>query len=215
MSLRRALPALILLCAAAAAGPALVAGAAAPDAWATLDRVRHSLVAAGPTTASFVQTYVPAGFTRGEKESGQLSLSLPDCLRWDYREPYPKSFLLCGEVAHYWNAEDAAGRRYTVDREQEPGLDLLLLGVEELKTRYRASQKRAEGGRIAVELEPRQRVETVVDATLLVDPGTDRLVGLSYRDREGNATRFDLDGYAPLDADGVFDPPRHVRFQEP
>jgi outer membrane lipoprotein-sorting protein len=191
-----------------------LAAGAQGDAWASLDRVRDSLAAAGPSQASFTQTYVPAGFSSGETESGTLALSLPDCLRWDYRQPYSKTFLLCGEVAHYWNAEDRAGRRYTIDRENEPGLDLLLLGVEELKTRYRATQKRAENGRVAIDLVPRKRLEAVAQATLVVDPAANRLVGLSYRDREGNRTRFTLGDYRRLSGDTAFDPPRHVRFQE-
>jgi outer membrane lipoprotein-sorting protein len=185
------------------------------DPWASLDRVRDSLVAAGPSQASFTQTYVPAGFSSGETESGTLALSLPDCLRWDYREPYSKTFLLCGDVAHYWNAEDRAGRRYTVDRQNEPGLDLLLLGVEELKIRYRATQKRAENGRVAIDLVPRKRLEAVASASLLVDPEANRLVGISYRDREGNSTRFSISSYRRLDGQADFDPPRHIRFQEP
>lgn len=207
---RTALPLALLL--AAALVP--LGAAAQGDAWASLDRVRDSLAAAGPSQASFTQTYVPAGFSSGETESGTLALSLPDCLRWDYRQPYSKTFLLCGEVAHYWNAEDRAGRRYTVDRENEPGLDLLLLGVEELKTRYRATQKRAENGRVAIDLVPRKRLEAVASATLVVDPSANRLVGLSYADREGNRTRFTLGDYRKLSGDTAFDPPRHVRFQE-
>lgn len=191
-----------------------LAAAAQADPWASLDRVRDSLAAAGPSQASFTQTYVPAGFSSGETESGTMALALPDCLRWDYRQPYSKTFLLCGEVAHYWNAEDRAGRRYTIDRENEPGLDLLLLGVEELKTRYRASQKRAENGRLAIELTPRKRLDAVASATLLVDPAANRLVGLSYQDREGNRTRFTIGDYRRLSGDATFDPPRHIRFQE-
>ena len=93
---------------------AVAAGVDAQDAadpWATLQGVRTSLVEAGPTGAAFVQTYVPAGFTSGEQESGTLALALPDCLRWDYQKPYPKSFLLCGGIAHSWNPEDKSGRR--------------------------------------------------------------------------------------------------------
>lgn len=206
---RTALP----LALAAALLVPLAAGAQG-DAWASLDRVRDSLAAAGPSQASFTQTYVPAGFSSGETESGTLALSLPDCLRWDYRQPYSKTFLLCGEVAHYWNAEDRAGRRYTIDRENEPGLDLLLLGVEELKTRYRATQKRADNGRVSIDLVPRKRLEAVAQATLVVDPAANRLVGLSYQDREGNRTRFTLGDYRRLSGDTAFDPPRHVRFQE-
>ncbi len=76
--------------------------AAQKDSWAVLSGVRQSLVEAGPTEASFTQTYIPAGFSSGEKETGRMSLSLPDCLRWDYQDPYPKGFLLCGEVVHTW-----------------------------------------------------------------------------------------------------------------
>ena len=204
-----------LLPLAALALALMPAGAGAQgDPWASLDRVRDSLAASGASQASFTQTYVPAGFSSGETESGTLALSLPDCLRWDYRKPYSKTFLLCGEVAHYWNAEDRAGRRYTIDRENEPGLDLLLLGVEELKTRYRATQKRADGGRLAIDLVPRKRLEAVASASLLVDTTANRLVGISYKDREGNSTRFAISDYRRLDGDTAFDPPRHIRFQE-
>ena len=57
------------------------------DPWTVLKNVRKSLVESGPTGAGFVQTYIPAGFTSGEKESGRLALHLPDCLRWDYTDP--------------------------------------------------------------------------------------------------------------------------------
>ena len=113
-----------------------MAAAAQSDPWAVLSGVRESLVEAGPTEAGFTQTYIPAGFSSGEKETGRMFLALPDCMRWDYKDPYPKSFLLCGGVAHSWNTEDKSGRRYRIDRRNEPGLDLLLLGLDTLKTRY-------------------------------------------------------------------------------
>ena len=65
-------------------------------------------------------------------------------MRWDYTTPFPKSFLLCGGTVHAWNEGDQTGHRYRVDRKKEPGLDLLLLGVDELKSRYQAT---AQGGR--------------------------------------------------------------------
>ncbi len=206
--------AVVVLAALHAVPGTAAAAPAADDPWATLDAVRDALASAGPIEAQFTQTYVPAGFSNGEEESGTLALALPDCLRWDYRQPYDKTFLLCGEVAHYWNAEDRTGRRYRVDRENEPGLDLLLLGVDDLKARYRARQRPAEAGRVTVELEPLQPVESVAEATLVVDPAAQRIVGLSYRDREGNSTRFRITGYHALDRDGAFDPPRQIRWQD-
>jgi outer membrane lipoprotein-sorting protein len=206
------------------AGQAIAQTAPAPkevDPWASLKTVRQSLVEAGPTGASFVQTYIPAGFTSGEKENGKLALALPDCLRWDYTAPYPKSFLICGGVLHAWNEEDKTGRRYRVDRKKEPGLDLLLLGVDELKDRYRATGKAVDGGRVEIALFPKEsspkekgKTSELTDATLTVDPSTKRVTGISYHDREGNLTRFDIAGYEDLPRQGRFTPPAGIKWEE-
>ena len=213
--------------AALASGPAAAAQAPAPspsrpasspasaaDPWAWLTRVRRSLVEAGPTTATFTQTYIPAGFTSGEKESGSLSLHLPDCLRWDYQEPYPKGFLLCGEMVQAWNPEDHTGRRYRIDRKNEPGLDLLLLGVDDLKARYSAVTRSSPNGQVAIALSPKGKAGELSDATLAVDPTTLRVVEVSYHDREGNLTRFQLGDYRPLSRPGQFSAPPGIRWEE-
>jgi hypothetical protein len=202
--------------AASSAGTGLPASPAAPasDPWSWLARVRQSLAEAGPTGAAFTQTYVPAGFTSGETESGSLSLQLPDCLRWDYREPYPKGFLLCGDLVHAWNPEDHTGRRYRVDRRNEPGLDLLLLGADELRARYTATTRSLANGQVEIALAPRSRQGTLSDATLALDPARLRIVGISYHDRQGNLTRFAITGYQRLDRPGQFAPPTGIRWQE-
>jgi hypothetical protein len=179
-----------------------------------LKGVRQSLVEAGPTQAVFTQTYIPAGFTSGEKESGQIALALPDCLRWDYQDPYPKGFLLCGGVAHSWNSQDKTGRRYRVDRKNEPGLDLLLLGVDDLKNRYRATSAPAADGRVEVRLSPKGKLEELTDAAFLVDTASDRVVAVSYHDREGNLTRFEITGYRNLPNQAQFSPPSGIRWEE-
>ncbi|HYU31052.1 MAG TPA: outer membrane lipoprotein carrier protein LolA [Thermoanaerobaculia bacterium] len=188
--------------------------AAEPDPWALLDGVRDSLVAAGPTGAKFTQTYIPAGFSSGEKESGRLALALPDCLRWDYDEPYPKSFLLCGGVAHSWNPQDKNGRRYRVDRKNEPGLDLLLLGVDDLKGRYQATSHTADGGRVEIALSPKGKIVELTDATLTIDPEARRIVQVAYHDREGNLTRFEIAGYQTLPRQGQFSPPSGINWED-
>ena len=198
---------------AAPAGPA-PSPASAADPWAWLTRVRRSLVEAGPTTATFTQTYIPAGFTSGEKESGSLALHLPDCLRWDYREPYPKGFLLCGEMVQAWNPEDHTGRRYRIDRKNEPGLDLLLLGVDDLKARYGAVTRSSPNGQVEIALSPKGKAGELSDATLAIDPTTLRVVEVSYHDREGNLTRFQLAHYGPLSRPGQFSPPPGIRWEE-
>lgn len=192
----------------------VVPSGAQSDPWAVLQGVRQSLVEAGPTGATFTQTYVPAGFSSGEKESGQMALALPDCLRWDYKEPYPKGFLLCGGVVHSWNPEDQTGRRYRVDRKNEPGLDLLLLGLDDLKKRYQATATPAGNGRVEVKLSPKGKVTELADASLTVDTESQRLVAVSYHDQEGNLTRFEIGGYEGIARQGRFSPPAGIRWEE-
>jgi outer membrane lipoprotein carrier protein len=194
---------------------AFPAAAADVDPWTVLNNVRRSLVEAGPTGASFVQTFIAAGFSSGDKESGRLALALPDCMRWDYLNPFPKSFLLCGGTVHAWNEGDPTGHRYRVDRKNEPGLDLLLLGVDQLKERYRATAKAADGGRIEIALSPKEkRLAELKDATLTVDPGSQRVVAVSYHDNEGNLTRFEITGYQELSRQASFSPPANIRWVE-
>lgn len=184
------------------------------DPWALLQGVRTSLANAGPTGATFVQTYIPAGFSSGEKEKGALALNLPDCMRWDYKDPFPKSFLICGGNVNAWNEQDKTGRRYRVDRKNEPGLDLLLLGVAELKERYRAEVQAAGKGLFDVALTPKEKQGALADATLTVDSGQKRVVKVAYHDREGNLTRFEIAGYQPLARQGRFSPPAGIRWED-
>lgn len=191
----------------------------APDAWETLRAVRADLADAGTLEASFSQTYVPAGFSSGEKESGKLALALPDCLRWDYQEPYAKSFLLCGGNAWAWNPTDKTGRRYAVDRKTEPGLDLLLLGVDDLKTRYKATARSAGAGRTEISLAPKAKISPIKDAVLVAEgqgkTGDLRLVQVSYRDAEGNQTRFDLTDYREIPRrSATFSPPAGIKWED-
>jgi hypothetical protein len=51
-------------------------------------------------------------------------------------------------------------------------------------------------------------------ATLVVDTGTERLVELSYRDQEGNRTKFVLSDYRPLDDTDLFKAPDGITWEE-
>lgn len=205
---------LALSCLVLSAGASRAATPTGADPWAALEKVRGRLAASGPRVAQFEHLYVPAGFTQGERESGRLALSLPDCLRWDYGEPYPKSFLVCGTVAHYWNSEDKTGHRQSIDSRNEPGLDLLLLGTENLKGRYRATAEEAAGGQLRIHLVPLQPMEEVKEAILTLDPGAGVVTGLEYTDGEGNLTRFVLQTYSPLTETDLFAPPPGIDWQE-
>jgi outer membrane lipoprotein-sorting protein len=218
MHTRRAfLAAAFVLCAIAAAAGAATPAAPAPDPWALVQTLRAALADDAPLQAGFEQTFVPAGFSSGETERGTFSLALPDCLRWDYQEPYPKSFLICGTDAYSWNRDELSGHYMQIAAKDEPGLDLLLLPTAELQRRYQGAVKKGQTGAPEIWLTPIERAgNTPVSATLELDSGGKRLIGLSYADHEGNRTRFVLSNYRPLRAgdNSVFSPPAQVRWQE-
>jgi hypothetical protein len=189
-----------------------------PDPWAVLEQVRLALEGDGPHGSDFVQTFLPAGFQQGDRETGTLWIDLPRCVRWDYEIPFPKSFLLCGDTAHHWVPGDPQGRVYQVSAAQEPGLDLLLLEVEDLSHRYRA-EPLLEGTRQGLRLEILEpQTSGPVRAEIWLSPSRARLESLVYWDTEGNRTRFDLSGYRPLPDDrkdggsSMFTPPEGMAW---
>lgn len=174
------------------------------DPWAVLAAARNALVAASPLEAEFLQTFTPAGFSTGDTEGGRLYLALPDCLRWDYRDPFPRSYLICDGIVHIWSPGDSEGRRLHVDRTEEPGLDLLLLSVEALQQRYRATLGPTGEGDFEVVLLPTGSGASFSEAAIVIEPSTSRPRVIRYVDQEGNASRFDLSSYAPDGDEGRF-----------
>lgn len=185
--------------------------AAQGDAWALLTSARGKMQQDGPQVWTFRQTYLPAGFDRGEEEGGRVALDLPRCVRWDYDQPYPKSFLLCGERLWSWNPGEPVGHVHDLDAAQ-PGLDLLLLAVDDLDDRYTA-RVQAAGGARRVYLTPRSSgPDTLRDAAFLV--GEDgRVRELTYRDAEGNRSTFRFVPTKALPPGGHFEPPAAVQWE--
>jgi hypothetical protein len=185
------------------------------DAWQALTELRLHLAASGALAASFRQTFVPAGFATGDEETGRVALALPDCLRWDYAEPYPKSYLLCGMRLHTWVTGEPQGERLHVEARDQAGLDLLLLPVELLKDRYSAVARQASAGAITVELRPSAANSRIAHAELLFDPASQRPTALSYRDLDGNLTSYRFGTFELLDDATLFTPPSDLIWKEP
>lgn len=207
--------------AAGAAGASLVllltAGALwADNPWAALEELRQALEADGPLHASFEQTFLPAGFrSGGDKEHGQLAISLPQCLRWDYQAPYPKSFLLCDNLAWYWSPDESSGQRYPIEQQETPGLDFFLMRTEDLRLRYNAEGERLADGSFSIRLLPVEPTEDVVEATVRLAADHRRVLSLTFRDAEGNHTQFVLRGYERGTKAGTFAPPAGIDWQDP
>jgi hypothetical protein len=186
-----------------------LAAADQPDAWSHLAAVRDGLAAASPLAADFVQSFTPNGFSVADEESGVMAMRLlagagdadAECVRWDYAEPFPKGFLLCGRVAWAWNPGEESGRRQLLARADEFGLDLLRLSIDQLRQSYDAEIGERSGSRIEVRLEPisESAAAEIRDASIELDSDSRRLLSLSYHDVEGNLTRFALGDYRAVD----------------
>ena len=200
---------------ALALAAAVAVAASADEAWRELERLRSALAADGPLSATFQQAFVPAGFAAGDTESGVVALSLPDCLRWDYRDPYPKSFLVCGDRAWSWVEGEPRGHRFTIEAERETGLDLLLLPAAELAARYRSQTSRTTGGELEIVLEPLAEGGDLVVANLVLDGEGRRPRALEWRDREGNVTSFRFDTWRELEDGERFTPPPGLEWSDP
>ncbi len=191
-----------------------VAPLQAEDAWTVIERFRSHLEDRSPFSAKFDQTYLPEGFSTGETESGRFSLSLPECLRWDYDDPFPKSFILCGDVFHYWNADERDGHSEEIDALSQPGLDLLLLDFSELRQRYLAESVVEREGSLEIVLKPVEPNELAVEATLVLESPELDLIELSYVDEVGNRTTFRISDYREGLEHGTFNPPEDVEWVE-
>jgi hypothetical protein len=206
---------LAIAVAGALAGAGFAESGPAIDPWQALQELRLQLAASGALVADFHQSYLPAGFATGDEEAGRVALALPDCLRWDYSEPYPKSYLLCGSRLHTWVAGEPQGERLHVEARDEAGLDLLLLPVEQLKSRYTAVARPSSGGAIAVELVPTAPDSRIARAELSFDLASQRPTALSYRDRDGNLSTFRFGAFELLEDDTLFTPPTTLIWKEP
>jgi outer membrane lipoprotein-sorting protein len=175
-------------------------------------------LAEAPLEARFVQTYVPAGFSTGDEESGTLSLALPGCLRWDYEDPYPRNYLLCARTVWVWSPDETMGDRYLEVSRDEAGLDFLLLSVERLRERYEAELDRSADGEVRIaltvlEAAPSAAVETAfTHAEIVLDETSGRPSRLAYTDREGNRTAFELGDYSPLESTARFEAPSDIEW---
>lgn len=217
----RTLAAVVVL-ALAAGSPAVPATGAGTDPWEVLAEYRRSLAEAGPQRWSFEQTYLPAGFEEGERETGTVRVDLPRCVRWDYHDPFPKSFLLCDALLYSWTPGDPLGHVWIVDEEAQAGLDLLRIEVSRLRSRYEAEiaagegtgEGEAEGRAVTLRLVPRPDVSgTLRDVELEVAPEQGRILSLGYSDTEGNRTTFEFSDPAPAEGRLPFIPPADVQWE--
>ncbi len=157
------------------------------DPWSQLRALKDGLTGE-VVSADFVQTFLPSGFSSGDEEAGVLSISIPDCLRWDYHQPYSKTYLVCGQEAYTWNEGESQGRRFLLESDSEPGLDFLRLQIEKLESRYSVESEAIGETQLEIVFTPVDPGHSLVSARIVLDMESHRLSRLTYEDLEGNQT---------------------------
>lgn len=179
------------------------------DPWSQLRALKDGLTGE-IVSADFVQTFLPSGFSSGDEETGVLSISIPDCLRWDYHQPYSKTYLVCGQEAYTWNEGEPQGRRFLLENDSEPGLDFLRLQIEKLESRYSVESEVLGETQLEIVFTPVDPAHSLVSARIILDMESHRLSRLTYEDLEGNQTRFEVSRYRPISGPPPFDLPMDV-----
>lgn len=196
----------VTLCAAALAQQSADLDQPAVDPWGVLTSTRNALAHAA-IALPFEQSFVPAGFNSGDRETGIASFGLPRCVRWDYVDPDPRSYLLCDNTVLTWNQGEDAGRRQHLDGRESGPFELWLAPLDELERNYRATLDDLNGDHLVLTVRPSRQAE-FDRAQIVIDRQTRLPVGFEYQDFEGNVTSFDFGDAELVDGDDPrFEPP--------
>ena len=145
-------------------------------------------------TASFVQTYTPAGFTGARRESGTIWIQAPQRLRFDYTAPEKKVFTYDAGEGRLFTPEDRQLTIQKVSAEERARLPIVFLSdPADLDREYEISAEGSESG-TRVLLKPRTaRPELAWLRVAIQKDGP--ISELSYEDSSGNRTEFRFEGW--------------------
>ncbi|HEV8524892.1 MAG TPA: outer membrane lipoprotein chaperone LolA [Terriglobales bacterium] len=144
-------------------------------------------------SADFVETYRGLGMSR--TESGTLWLKKPGKMRWDYRQPHEKLFLIDGKTAYFYVPGDRQARKTAVKNLDDLRSPLrYLLGKTKLQKEFE-DLAMVEGvppltaGNIVLRGVPRHLAERVSMVLLEVTP-QGRIERIVAEDVDGSSTEF-------------------------
>ncbi len=183
---------------AAAAAPAAASpgGISASGAEQLIRGVEKRYAAIRTLTANFTQTFRSAELGQSLVERGRIFVRKPGHMRWDYRDPEKKIFIVepDGKTLSYIPADLRAVRsRLPPDAAHLK----LLMGSSDLLADYAASEVTlktpAFPGSRAIKLVPRQTADAVAMIYLEIDPRMLSIERVLVVDPEGNESDLVLD----------------------
>ena len=176
---------------AALASALAAAGAPAPTARAaeTARRVEERHKSVRDLQARFVQTYRSRLLGREIVERGTVSIKSPGRMRWEYRDPEPKTFVSDGKTFYFYVPAD----KQVIVRDQTDTRGVtaqLLAGRLEILEHFEVGMETLEG-RERLRLTPRKADPELERLYLDVD-GSYRIRGIEIVDPQGNESRFEF-----------------------
>ncbi len=169
--------------------------------------------------ADFVHTYRGGVLRTQLTERGHLLVKKPGRMRWDYTSPEKKLFVSDGFKVYFYIPDDKRVIISNAPRDDRPGTPAMFLaGKGNLSRDYTPSIVEAPAGSApgsrALKLVPKTPQQDYDWLTLVVDPATLALRGLSYGDSQGGISTFSFEKLKenPGMSDKEFDfrPPRGV-----
>lgn len=155
---------------------------------ALLRRVEERNRSVVDLTAGFVQSYRSGVLGHEIVESGSVSVKRPGRMRWEYKEPEPKTFVADGESFYFYVPED---RQVLVQSQAgQRGVALTLLsGGGSLSAEFKADLPSGTEGRLR--LTPRERDPDVREVLVEVGPAGE-ILSIEVLDVEANRSRYEF-----------------------
>jgi len=168
----------------------LLAGTISPDAKALLDRVSSLYADGSAHSASFTQTYTPAGFATARRESGTVWIQAPQRLRFDYASPEKKIFTYDAGEGRLLTPEDRQLTIRKLPAEGRARLPIVFLSdPSELERQYTITLETGEAGGSRLLLTPRSPRPDLAWLRLSI-AADGAILGLAYEDSSGSQSEF-------------------------
>lgn len=159
--------------------------------------------------AQFTHTFRLHGSEQEIVESGVVTFGDLPQMRWNYESPEAKVFVFDGRTSWLYVPADRQVSIHELTDSERSSLPFLLLENEQAAKRDFVITSAKRRGEIVLSLSPRGQAQ-IRDLELSLDPGTKRIRSISYRDLEGNFTRFAFERFRKVSHDaGQF------RFEAP
>jgi outer membrane lipoprotein carrier protein len=189
----------------------VIAGALSPGSLSASDvarRVEERQRTVSDLQARFVQTYRSGLLGKEIVERGTLALKPPGRMRWEYKDPEPKTFVSDGKTFYFYVPKD----HQVIVRDQADTRGVtasLLAGQLQILVHFQAAWESSEG-QTRLRLTPRKRDPEIDRVYLRVDD-LFRVRAIEILDPQGSQSRFEFDGIR----ENVGLPDRLFQFEVP